>query len=277
DEELEPEIGRVDDAGDPDERQQAGERRPVVGGDQRHDGDEEHRAEMHHCRADECLHRSAVLLGKDAGTDRGGDEHEADQGRRRRADQEVEIVPSVEVVCERGVHGSLTIAGLSNAETTSVNGGALAARAQPLIFCSVSVFFRRTWSSISLSIESVGVYYGHLTSGTPRGTSAGVAFQARAVANEREVAAFAAGLAFVALGLGFGALLRRQRPRAGARLGNLAARDGELVLLELLGGRGLLLGPRGGAFGARLAAAEGRDLAAAGRAPRATLPADGGG
>src|SRR6516164_2321212 len=109
----------------------------------------------------------------------------------------------------------------------------------------------------------------------PRGTSAGVAFEAGAVANEREVAAFAAGLAFVALGLGFGALLRRQRARAGARLGNLAARDGELVLLDLLGGRELLLGlglERGGAFGARLAAAEGRDLAAAGRASRATLP-----
>src|SRR6516225_5976010 len=107
----------------------------------------------------------------------------------------------------------------------------------------------------------------------PRGTSASVAFEARAVANEREVAAFAAGLAFVALGLGFGALLRCHRARARTRLGNLAARDDELLLLELLGGRELLLGlglERGGAFGARLAAA-------AGRAPRATLPADGGG
>src|SRR5262249_56796169 len=65
----------------------------------------------------------------------------------------------------------------------------------------------------------------------PRGAAAGVAFEARAVANEREVAAFAAGLAFVALGLGFGALLRRQRARARTRLGNLAAGDGELVLL----------------------------------------------
>src|SRR5215510_15947638 len=114
----------------------------------------------------------------------------------------------------------------------------------------------------------------------PRRAAASIAFQARAVANEREVAAFAAGLAFVALGLGFGALLRRQRARARTRLGNLAARNGELLLLELLGGRELLLGlglERGGAFGARLAAAEGRDLAAAGRASRATLPADGGG
>src|SRR5215510_7536518 len=111
----------------------------------------------------------------------------------------------------------------------------------------------------------------------PRGTSAGVAFEAGAVANEREVAAFAAGLAFVALGLGFGALLRRHRARARTRVGNLAARDGEL---ELLGGRELLLDlglERGGALGTRLAGAEGRHLAAAGRAPRATLPADGGG
>src|SRR5215472_18479699 len=113
----------------------------------------------------------------------------------------------------------------------------------------------------------------------PRGAAAGVAFQAGAVANEREVAAFAAGLAFVALGLGFSALLRRHCARARTRVGKLAARDGELLRLELLGGRELLLGlERGGALGARLAAAEGRDLAAAGRAPRATLPpADGGG
>src|SRR5262249_62259439 len=112
-----------------------------------------------------------------------------------------------------------------------------------------------------------------------RGRAAGVAFEAGAVANEREVAAFAAGFAVVTLGLGFGALLRRQRPRIRARVGKLAAREGELLLLELLGGRELLLGlERGGALGARLAAAEGRDLAAAGRATRATLPpADGGG
>jgi hypothetical protein len=62
---------------------------------------------MHHRGADECLHRGAVLLGKDVGADRSGDEHEADQGRRRRADQQVEIVPSVEVVCERRLHGEL--------------------------------------------------------------------------------------------------------------------------------------------------------------------------
>src|SRR5262249_10461975 len=114
------------------------------------------------------------------------------------------------------------------------------------------------------------------------GAAARIAFEAGAVANEREVAAFAAGFAFVALGLGFGALLRRQRPRARARVGNLAARDDELLLLELLGGRKLLLGlglERGGAFGARLAAAEGPHPAAARRAPPHTPPptADGGG
>src|SRR5262249_33553306 len=118
-------------------------------------------------------------------------------------------------------------------------------------------------------------------SAAPRGAAAGVAFEARAVANRRQVAAFAAGLAFVALGLGLGALLRRQRPRIHARVGKLAARQSELLLLELLGGRELLLGlglERGGAFRARLAAAEGGDLAAARRATRATLPpADGGG
>src|SRR5262245_30458999 len=114
----------------------------------------------------------------------------------------------------------------------------------------------------------------------PRRAAASIAFEAGAVANEGEVAAFAAGLAFIALGLGFGALLRRHRACARARIRNIAARNHVLVLLELLGGRELLLGlglERGGAFGARLAAAEGRDLAAAGRAPRATLPADGGG
>src|SRR6266446_3009916 len=104
-------------------------------------------------------------------------------------------------------------------------------------------------------------------SAAPCCAAAGVAFEAGAVANEREVAAFAAGLAFVAFGLGFGALLRRQRPRIRARVGKLGGRE---LLLKL----GL---ERGGAFGARLAAGEGRDLAAAGRAPRATLPADGGG
>ena len=43
-------------------------------------------------------------------------------------------------------------------------------------------------------------------SAAPRGAAAGVAFQAGAVAHQREIAAFAAGFAFVALGLGLGAL-----------------------------------------------------------------------
>ena len=70
-------------------------------------------------------------------------------------------------------------------------------------------------------------------SAAPRGAAAGVAFEAGAIANEREVAAFAARLAFVTLGLGFGALLRRHCARARTRVDKLAARDGELLLLEL--------------------------------------------
>src|SRR5262245_61418757 len=52
-------------------------------------------------------------------------------------------------------------------------------------------------------------------SATPRRTPAGVALHACAVAHQGEVAAFAAGLAFVALGLGLGAFLGCQRARVG--------------------------------------------------------------
>src|SRR5579885_1752761 len=45
---------------------------------------------------------------------------------------------------------------------------------------------------------------------TPRRTPARVALHARAVAHQREVAAFAAGLALVAFGAGFGAFLARR-------------------------------------------------------------------
>ena len=72
----------------------------------------------------------------------------------------------------------------------------------------------------------------------PRRAAAGVAFEARAVAHQGEIAAFAAGFAFVALGLGLGALLGR----ALARRALGPSRVGELQLLELLGGRELLLG-----------------------------------
>src|SRR5215471_9274091 len=87
----------------------------------------------------------------------------------------------------------------------------------------------------------------------PRRAAAGVALHAGAVAQQREVAAFAAGFAFVALGLGLGAFLRSGRARL--RLG-----ERQVLLLELLGGRAPELGlglERGGAgdLGAGLAAA----------------------
>src|SRR6266545_5033145 len=91
-------------------------------------------------------------------------------------------------------------------------------------------------------------------SATPRRAPTRIALQARTVAHQREVAAFAAGFAFVALGLGFGAFLGGVRTRLGF---------GEGELLELFRGRELQLGlglERGGAgdFGARLAAARER-------------------
>src|SRR6266699_6335164 len=58
---------------------------------------------------------------------------------------------------------------------------------------------------------------------TPRGAAASVAFHAGAVAHQREIAAFAAGFAFVTLGLGLGALFRRRGAglllRPGERIG----------------------------------------------------------
>src|SRR5262249_47622085 len=109
-----------------------GEGRPLVGRDQRQDCNEEHRAEMHHRRADECLHRSAVLLGKDAGADRDGDEHEADQGRRRRADQEARgwrrLGGRTKMRSLRILAGTLAALAL----------GVAAARAQPLTVVEVN-------------------------------------------------------------------------------------------------------------------------------------------
>ena len=75
-----------------------------MGRDQGHHGDHQHRGEMHHGRADEGLQRRAILLGEDARANRGRDEHEADQGRRRRADQNVEVVPILDQLRERGIH-----------------------------------------------------------------------------------------------------------------------------------------------------------------------------
>jgi len=60
---------------------------------------------------------------------------------------------------------------------------------------------------------------------TPRGAAARVTLQTRAVAHQSEISAFAAGLAFVAFGLGFGAFLGRGGPRVGF---------GPLQLLERL-------------------------------------------
>src|ERR1700730_6923457 len=77
-------------------------------------------------------------------------------------------------------------------------------------------------------------------SAAPRGAAAGVAFQAGAAAHQGEIAAFAAGFALVALGLGLGALLGRDHACLRPPLG-----DGQgVLLLELLRGRKLLLGLR---------------------------------
>src|SRR5260370_37429913 len=75
-------------------------------------------------------------------------------------------------------------------------------------------------------------------SAASRGAAAGVAFQAGAVAHQREISAFAAGFAFVALGLG----LRALASGGGAGLrALLAPGEGEGLLLQLLDARGLLL------------------------------------
>src|SRR5260221_4292775 len=73
---------------------------------------------------------------------------------------------------------------------------------------------------------------------TPRRAPARVALEARAVAHQREVHAFRAHLAFVALGFRFGAARGRGGPGIGTRVG-LGERD---LRFELLGGRELALG-----------------------------------
>src|SRR5208337_3440720 len=78
------------------------------------------------------------------------------------------------------------------------------------------------------------------SSTAPGGAPAGVAFEAGAVAHQREVAAFAAGFAFVAAGSCFRALAGGGC--AGGRT-LLAPSEGEgLLLLQLLGRREPLLG-----------------------------------
>ena len=64
--------------------------------------------------------------------------------------------------------------------------------------------------------------YGCASLTTPGRPATGVALEARAVADQREVAAFAAGFAFVAPGLGFGPPLGRRRSRACASVATRA-------------------------------------------------------
>src|SRR5215510_12128025 len=103
----------------------------------------------------------------------------------------------------------------------------------------------------------IAIRRGFARSRTPRGASARVALEARAVAHQREVQALRAHLAFVALGFRFGAA------RGGGRLGvGLGKRD---LRFELLGRRELALGlalERGGAgdFGACAGGGEGSDI-----------------
>jgi hypothetical protein len=68
---------------------------------------------------------------------------------------------------------------------------------------------------------------------TPRRAAARIALHAGAVSQQSEVAALAAGFAFVAFGLGFGAFLGRRGLRIGL---------GPLQLLERLRRREFLLG-----------------------------------
>src|SRR5262245_28325715 len=74
-----------------------------------------------------------------------------------------------------------------------------------------------------------------LRSTAPRGSAAGVAFEAGAVAQQGEIAAFLAGLAFIALCFGLGAPLGRRRS---CERTLLVAREGNLF--ELIGRREFL-------------------------------------
>ena len=101
-------------------------------------------------------------------------------------------------------------------------------------------------------------------SAAARGGAAGIAFEAGAVAQQGEIAAFLARLAFIAFGLGLGPLAGLSRARLRALV---AADNGKLLLLDPLRGLELLLQVgsqrrRSVGFCARLAAAERGDVAA---------------
>src|SRR5215831_8326580 len=108
--------------------------------------------------------------------------------------------------------------------------------------------------------DSASVIRIETISAAARGGAAGVAFEAGAVAQQGEIAAFLAGLPFVPLGLGLGALAGGE----GARLrAFLALGERQRLLLQELGRGELLLGlgfERGGArnLGARFVAGKGR-------------------
>jgi len=83
--------------------------------------------------------------------------------------------------------------------------------------------------------------YGCASLTTPRRPTARVALEARAVPHQREVAAFAAGFAFVALGLGFGAALGSRGSRACASVSNITAGVRSRVRTCLTAGEGRVL------------------------------------
>src|SRR5262245_22422319 len=126
--------------------------------------------------------------------------------------------------------------------------------------------FKKEWAAPGRPFGTSASTETARASATPRGAAAGVALEARAVAHQGEIAAFAAGFALVALGLGLGAFLGCER--AGVGLGGGAwlgarARLRPRELLQPLGRRPLglrLLAQRRGRLGA--GPAEGRDVGA---------------
>src|SRR5215510_12113137 len=126
--------------------------------------------------------------------------------------------------------------------------------------------FKKEWAAPGRPFGTSSTETARVSSATPRGAAARVALEARAVAHQGEVAAFAAGFALVALGLGLGAFLGCERARVGlgggARLG-AGARLRPRQMLQPLGRRPFwlrLLAQRRGRLGA--GPAEGRDVGA---------------